>query len=149
MSELPERARSVELGIDEEALSTLFAYAAQKYVSPAKKQPLRGVALDVFKVLVREAHTTLQEIGDQHGREALGSKSDATVTKAISRLEERGVPVQREQVDDPYSTQGTKYTRYFMKAADKMALLEEAVTHKAQLDSSTLGVDEGAPAAER
>ena len=119
MSELPKKARSVALGIDEEGLQTLFAYAANKF-GPSAKRPMSGVALDVFKVLVREEHTTLQEIGDQHGREALGSKSDATITKAISRMQMRLVPVQREQVRDPYSSQGTRYTRYFMLAADKL-----------------------------
>lgn len=133
MSEKIENAaKASDLGINENALQLTFNYAAsEKYPSPAKKQALNGIARDAFEVLMREEHTTMEEIKLLHSRKKLGPKREGTISKAISRMEERGLPVQRMQVEDP-NGDGTLYTRYFLTDAFKLSLVKEARDYYAQ-----------------
>lgn len=125
-------ARAADMGASENALRLTFEYAAaEKYASPAKKQPLTGVARDTFEVLVREGHTTMEEIKLLHNRTKLGPKREGTISKAISRMEERGLPVERMQVEDP-NGDGTHYTRYYLTEAFKLSLFKEARDYYAQ-----------------
>ncbi len=127
MSEKIENAaKASDMGISENALQLTFNYAAsEKYPSPAKKQPLNGIARDTFEVLMRESHTTMEEIKLLHSRTKLGPKREGTISKAISRLEERGLPVERMQVEDP-NGDGTLYTRYYLTDEFKLSLVREA-----------------------
>lgn len=136
---LKQRATARSLGIEGNNLSLLFSHAANRYRSPERRRALSGIALEVFKVLFNEEHTTMQEIGTLHGRETLGSKSVGSITRAISTLRERGIPIQTEQVSDPNSSSGTLYTRYFFEAVYKTGLLEEVKDVSKLRDESTLG----------
>ena len=127
----PNTAKASSLGIRPKALSLTFQYvAARKYTTPTGR-PLTGVARNVFEVLMREEHTTMQEIGSLHDRTNLGAKSIPTITKAMSRLRERMVSVhgedkiQREPVEDPNSAD-TSYSRYSLSPEFKLALVREA-----------------------
>ena len=74
---------------------------------------------------MRESHTTMEEIKLLHSRTKLGPKREGTISKAISRLEERGLPVERMQVEDP-NGDGTLYTRYYLTDEFKLSLVREA-----------------------
>ena len=124
-------AKASDLGIRPKALSLTFQYvAAQKYKTPTGR-PLTGVARNVFEVLMREQHTTMQEITSLHDRKNLGAKSIPTITSAMSRLrgrmaQEHGFdPIQREPVEDPNS-EDTSYSRYSLSPEFKLALVREA-----------------------
>lgn len=125
-------AKAADMGVNENALRLTFEYAAShKYPSPAKKQPLNGVARDAFEVLMREEHTTMEEIKLLHNRKKLGPKREGTISKAINRMEERDLPVQRMQVEDP-NGDGTLYTRYYLTEEFKLSLVREARDYYAQ-----------------
>ena len=126
------------LGLDKKAISTIFAHAAEKYNSPVKKQPLTGVAREFFEVLFMEEHTTMREF-EEH-RRTMAGRSAATVTRAITTLQERGLPVQREQVTDNKGITPIQYTRYYLTPEFKMSLAEEArkATEISAPDKSTI-----------
>lgn len=129
-----ERKTAEALGITGKQLRDVFAYAAQKYTSPKQKKPLNGIAREVLEVLIAEEHTTMREY-EEH-RRTLAGRSPATITRSITTLKERGVPVQREQVIDDKGIDPIKYTRYYLTAEFKNQLFKEAAEWAEARDNS-------------
>jgi len=140
-----DRQTAEALGMDKEQLSVVFAFAAQKYASPKRNEPLNGIAREFFEVLFTEAHTTMREY-EEH-RRTMAGRDPATVRRRITTLERRGLPVQREQVTDDKGVNPIQYTRYYLTPEFKKALLDEALQWQSQLEAS--GLANPAPYAER
>ena len=134
-----QRLTADELSISKEQLSIVFGYAAQKYTSPKAGKKLSGVQLEVFQALFKESHTTMREI-EEHNR-VLAGKGIGTITSAISKLREKGMPVETEQAHDDKGVLPTNYTRYYLAAQFKVALLEEAMLWKASVDAAGVNAD--------
>ena len=133
------RQTAEELGIDKSELANVFAYAAQKYASKKKKQPLNGIAREFFEVLYAEGHTTMREF-EEH-RRTMAGRDPATVRRRITTLERRGLPVQREKAIDDKGVDPIGYTRYFLTPTFKKALLEEAREWLAERSAGMASVD--------
>lgn len=119
-----KRQTAEDLGITKEQLAVAFAYAAECYRSPTRKIPLRGIAAEIFEVLMVETHTTPREYED-HNRKLAGR--DASVVRGgIYTLEDRGVPVQRERTSESKGLYTIGYTRYYLTPEFKKAFVEKA-----------------------